>query len=140
MLSSAFVNDQAQLRILLVDIDSQALALLEAPLRNCGHDVRVASSRREALTVVYGFRPEVIFTGITLLESGGFELVRNLRSLPESKDSVIVVLTRHEAAMTPRIWAKFGFDKVLPNPPSVDEIVCVLTDVSAKRLSHLSLF
>jgi CheY-like chemotaxis protein len=132
-------TDQLPMRVMLVDHDIQVLALLTTLLEHYGHDVRTAESAKEALAVAEGFRPEVLYTGIALLVSSGFELVKQLRMRPSCAGTVIVALTGHEAKLSPGQWQTAGFDRVLRKPADIEEIVDVLKDVSAARKATMHL-
>jgi CheY-like chemotaxis protein len=132
-------NGQMSFRVLLVDQDVQVLALLMTLLEHYGHDVRSAASCKEALALTEGFRPEVVYTGIALLVSSGFELAKQLRARPDYANTVIVALTGHETAMTPAAWTNAGFNYVLRKPANIEEIVGVLNDLSALKKSNLRL-
>jgi DNA-binding response OmpR family regulator len=132
-------NDHQSFRVLLVDHDVQVLALLTTLLEHYGHDVRSAASCKEALALTDGFRPEVVYTGIALLVSSGFELAKQLRARADCARTVIVALTGHDTLMTPAAWTNAGFNYVLRKPANIEEIVGVLKDVSGLKKSNLGL-
>lgn len=132
-------NGQVPLRVLLVERDGDVLALLSTLLEHNGHDVRTASSFKEALTLAEDFAPEAVYTSIVLLVGSGFELVKHLRTLPNGSNTVIVALTGHVTSMTSSEWHDAGFDHVLRKPANIDHIVDVLKQISIKRNSHLRL-
>ena len=125
--------DVVSLRILLVDHDVQILELLQSLLEYYGHEVRTAVSCEEALALASELRPQVIFTGIALLRSSGFELVKSLRERPECTDTMIVALTGHESLLDLDFWKESGFDRIVRKPAKIEVIVEVLQDVAASQ-------
>ena len=100
---------QASERILVVEDDEEVAAWLRAILEDAGYAVEVAFSRAQALTVA---RAGARFAGITLdlhLPDGhGFELFRDLRALPATREVPIVVISsfydeRAQSAAPPEI-------------------------------------
>jgi CheY-like chemotaxis protein len=82
------------LRILVVDDNEDAAAMLAEALRILGHEVRVASDGPSALRVASQHRPELAFVDLGLPAMDGYELLSHLRTEPwasESKLSVIAV-------------------------------------------------
>jgi CheY-like chemotaxis protein len=132
-----FIDNEVPLRVLVVDSDVQVLALVARLLGHYGHDVRTAFSCKEALELTEGFHPQVVFTGIALFVSSGFDLVKRLRVRPDCVDTVIVALTGRISELTPEQWRYAGFAHVIRKPANIEDIVSVLKNVSAKRLPHL---
>lgn len=133
------IDDQVPLRVLLVDSDVQVLALVSTLLAHHGHDVRTAFSCKEALEQTEGFRPHVVFTGIALFVSSGFDLVRRLRARPDCVDTVIVALTGHVSELTPEEWKYAGFAHVIRKPANIEDIVSVLKFVAENQLPQVRL-
>lgn len=121
------------MRVLLVDQEYQVLALVQTLLEHYGHEVRTASSCKEALALTSELRPQVVFTGIALLASSGFELVKELRERADCEGIVIIALTGHDALMNSDSWVTAGFNRVLRKPANIDDIVGVLDDIAAGR-------
>lgn len=124
-------EEQIPTRVLLVDQDAQILALFVTLLEHYGHEVKTAASWKEALTVIGEFCPQVIFTDIMLLASSGFELVKELRKRSDCADTFIVALTGYGALMDSSSWTAAGFNRILPKPANIDDIIAVLGDVAA---------
>lgn len=112
-----------KLCVLLVDANADVLRLLAALLVKYGHDLYVAITAEDALRQAAVVRPEVIFTGLTLPDSSGYDLVREFRAKPESMNAFIVALEgycdHHQGAH----YKAAGFDHCLSKPITIDEIV-----------------
>jgi DNA-binding response OmpR family regulator len=69
-------------RVLVVDDDPAMSALIELHLQRGGHDVLVANSPQDALTMAAGPEvPEVVVLDVAMPDMSGFELLIALRDL-----------------------------------------------------------
>ncbi len=82
-------------RILLVDDNEDALALLAEALQVAGHVVRTASEPLQALDILAEFKPDFAILDIGLPEMDGYELAARIRKRLD--------------AGTPRMFALTGF-------------------------------
>jgi PAS domain S-box-containing protein len=78
----------AGVRVLVVDDQEEARAMLADFLRQCGAIVTTASSGAEALTVLSnpwdGVRPDVLLCDIVMPEEDGYAALRRVRALEEA--------------------------------------------------------
>jgi signal transduction histidine kinase/ActR/RegA family two-component response regulator len=72
------------LRILAVDDQSDALAVVSRVLTRAGAEVRTAESVEAALTVLEGWRPDLIISDIGMPEQDGYTFIRVLRNSTDS--------------------------------------------------------
>jgi CheY-like chemotaxis protein len=101
--------------ILLVDDDedsSEAVALL---LRRAGHDVRIATSAAQALTLVQTFTPRVAIIDIGLPDMDGWRLAQQLRAHPAGMACEMVALSGFTPART-SVDPQTGFSHYLVKP------------------------
>jgi two-component system OmpR family response regulator len=80
-------------RLLIVDDSPVALAFLEAVFRGAHYEVETASNGVEGLDKAIRNVPDLIVTDGLMPDVDGFELVRRLRSHPETSQVPIVMLT-----------------------------------------------
>ncbi len=80
-------------RVLIVDDDPDAAALMDHALRAEGHETRVAHSAAEAVELALELRPQVAVIDIALPGMDGFELARALRAKPELDECRFVAVT-----------------------------------------------
>ncbi len=81
-------------KILVVDNNPVLLKLMTTLLADQeGHQVRTASHGLEALDVLKSFTPDIIFVDLIMPKIGGAELCRIIRSMPELKDVLLVILS-----------------------------------------------
>ncbi|HSF38351.1 MAG TPA: ATP-binding protein, partial [Thermoanaerobaculia bacterium] len=70
------------LRILVVDDEPDARELLLTLLRDCGAQVEAVPSVKDALAAFSRLRPEVLISDIAMPDEDGYDLIRQVRTLP----------------------------------------------------------
>ncbi len=113
-------------RILVVDDQADAAAILARLLRGRGHDVRVAADGLSALEVAAEHRAEVILLDIGLPGMDGYETARRLRDRPETRASLLIALTGYGQEEDIRLALDAGFDRHLVKPTDLDAIEAIL--------------
>ena len=86
-----------KLRILLVDDDRAVLMIIKMLLDNLGHTVAMARSGEEALSMLNGFKPQVIMADWIMPEMDGIEFCRALRSNPAWRNIYVFILAAQES-------------------------------------------
>jgi two-component system alkaline phosphatase synthesis response regulator PhoP len=81
------------IRILLVDDEPDVLDFLSFNLQKEGYVVHTASNGREAIQVAKKVSPNLILLDVMMPEMDGIEACKELRTLPESKNALIIFLT-----------------------------------------------
>ena len=110
-------------RVLLIDDNADAAESLAQLLALSGHDARTAGDGVGAIRMAQEFHPEVVFCDLGLPGMNGYEVARELRSLPFGRDIVLAALTGFGQPGDREKTAKAGFDAHLVKPvdPSVIE-------------------
>ena len=67
-------------KILVVDDEPEARALLKEHLSEAGFELATAANGREGLDMMSSFRPDIVFTDIYMPEMDGIELITRIRS------------------------------------------------------------
>lgn len=80
-------------KVLVVDGDPDAAALIETYLARHGYDVTKAYSATEALEKAVSERPDVITLDVVLKDMDGFDLMQKFKELPETAHTPVVVLS-----------------------------------------------
>ncbi|MUH00148.1 PAS domain-containing protein [Scytonema sp. UIC 10036] len=115
----------AHLRILVVDDEADMRELIYTILEQTGAEIKVAASAHEALEVFTLFKPDLLIGDIGMPEIDGYELIRQVRSLPSEQGGGIpaIALTayagegdRHKALAT-------GFQKHIAKPVEPEELI-----------------
>jgi PAS domain S-box-containing protein len=121
-LVSAFVSSPARRRILLVDDNEDARALLAEMLGALGHDVRTAGDGQSALRVLEDFEPQLAVLDIGLPDMTGYELAASIRErMPQPPR--LVALTGYGQAADRAKSLEAGFDVHLVKPVEVARLL-----------------
>jgi len=84
--------------VLVVDDHELNLKLAREILTAHGYEVVAASSGEEGITLARQRRPALILLDMQLPDIDGLEVLRRLRSVPETKDLPVVALTAQAMA------------------------------------------
>jgi len=131
---SPYEANLSGLRILAIDDEPDARALLEAVLSQCGADVKTAASSEEGLEIIKGWRPNVIVSDIGMPEEDGYRFIRRVRALPpeEGGDTPAAALTAYARAEDRLRVLSSGYQTHLPKPIEPAELAAAVASL-AKR-------
>ena len=80
-------------RILIAEDQPEGLELLEAYLDAADYDIETAADGEDALKKVQSFHPELILLDVMMPRISGFEVCKRLKSAPETRGIVILMIT-----------------------------------------------
>jgi len=103
-------------RVLLIDDDREAVDGLARLLDLHGFKVRGTCDGQSALTLARQFQPQAIVLDIDLPKMNGYELVKQLRALPESANALVVAVTGYGQEQDRARSRAAGFDHHLVKP------------------------
>ena len=103
-------------RILVVDDNVDAAAMLTALLKKHGHEVLAVHEGAEAIQAFEDFRPEIVLLDIGMPGMNGLEVARRLREHKSSPRPFIVAVTGWGAADDELRSREAGFDLHLVKP------------------------
>ncbi|WP_240807872.1 ATP-binding protein [Polyangium spumosum] len=109
-------------RILVVDDNEDAAALLAESLGSLGHQTRVASDGPSALRVAEGFHPDIALLDIGLPVMDGYELAHRLRERPELTRLRLIAVTGYGQESDRSLSREAGFDAHLVKPVQFDRL------------------
>jgi PAS domain S-box-containing protein len=113
-------------RILVVDDNNDAAAMLKLGLESIGHIVITASDGPSALEVARMFQPEVAFLDIGLPAMDGYELAHNLREVPGiSPDLRLIAVTGYGLESDRQRALAAGFAAHTVKPVSFDTLAAL---------------
>jgi PAS domain S-box-containing protein len=120
-------------RVLVVDDEPDARDLIARILRQCGADVAVASSVKEALATMETFRPDLLLSDIGMPDEDGYSLIRRVRALPDVQLAgvpaiALTALARKEDAA--RAVAE-GFQQHVAKPVEPAELAGAVSELLA---------
>ena len=113
---SARTEAADSLRILLVDDNEDAAAMLGIYLGKLGHVIHIAHDGLEALDAATEFGPEVALLDIGLPVMDGYELARRLHQAPGVGPLMLVALTGYGQESDHERSREAGFDLHLVKP------------------------
>ena len=93
---------QRRVRVLAIDDDPGARALVVNALRPEGFDVVAAASGREALELALADPPELVICDLLMPDMDGYEVVNRLHANDATRDTTILILTGQELTTSDR--------------------------------------
>src|SRR5262249_16483652 len=91
--SSGATQQAKPLRVLLIEDSPDIVRLMKTELESLGYSVLTASEAEEAMQKAPQKRPEAIVSDIKMPGMDGYELLRNLRAIPEVAATPAIALT-----------------------------------------------
>src|SRR5215210_2095602 len=107
-------------RILIVDDEPQITRVLRRSLTSHGYDVHVASDGESALQTFGDWSPDLVVTDLSMPNTDGLELCRNLRAI--SQLPIIVLSVRGEESTKVQALDA-GADDYVTKPFGMDELL-----------------
>jgi two-component system, OmpR family, alkaline phosphatase synthesis response regulator PhoP len=103
-------------KILLVDDDPDIIELLAYNLSKEGYETASALDGIEAVEVAKTFKPDLILLDVMMPRQDGIETARQIRQLPEFKDTYILFLTARAEEYTEVAAFDVGADDYIVKP------------------------
>jgi DNA-binding response OmpR family regulator len=122
-------------RILIADDNVQNVELLEAYLAGIDCELKTAFDGEETLQAVETFRPDLILLDVMMPKLSGFEVCRKLRANPDTKETLILMVTALNEAADFERGVQAGTDDFLTKPVNKVELLCRIK--SLLRVRHL---
>lgn len=110
-------------RVILVVEDSPTnLRLIVDSLRDDGYAILTAADGEEAVARAVEARPDLMVLDVILPKKNGFQVCRQLRTMPETRDIKILMLTSKNQE-SDRFWGlRQGADEYMTKPYVMDEL------------------
>lgn len=119
-----------RLRIMVVDDNVDAAAMLALLLETQGHQVLVEHDSTRALQAARAVAPHVCLLDIGLPDMDGYELARRLRAQPETTASVLIAVTGYGQESDRENSLAAGFDHHLIKPVDIKMLYPILRQSS----------
>src|SRR3954469_9042453 len=117
-------------KILLVEDDNNLREIFQMRLQAEGYSTAVAADGEEGLVVAMKERPDLIIADVMMPKLSGFEMVENLRSAPEMKDTKVIMMTALGQAEDRARGEKLGVVKYLvKSQVTLEDFVRVVREV-----------
>ena len=107
-------------KILVIDDDQGILDAFEAMLESPDYDVEVSSSPDRLLKQKSNL-PDLIFLDVLLSGVDGRDICRKLKSMKQTKDIPIVIVSAHPSVQ--KSVKEAGSNDYLPKPFEIDELL-----------------
>jgi len=124
----------AQLRILVVEDDSEARELVRRILSHCQAIVTTASGGLEALKLIAAEAPDVLVSDIGMPKMDGFQLIRRVRELEAERGGRIpaVALTAYTRSEDRTRAMLAGFQAHIAKPVEPQELAATIASVAGR--------
>lgn len=124
-------------RILLVE-DSQPVAeVFSLLLRQIGHEnVQLARSAAEALDRIPTFRPQIVFSDISMPGMSGYEFAQRVRQDPEWSHLILIALTGYGQPEDSERSRQAGFDYHVVKPADVEQLQHLFGAIADRGTRH----
>ncbi len=110
------MGNKQNLKVLVVDDESDILELLEYNLKKEGYEVKTANDGRKAVEIAKTFQPQLVLLDIMMPHQDGVETCRQLRDAPESSNSFIIFLTARSEEYSEVAAFENGADDYITKP------------------------
>jgi CheY-like chemotaxis protein len=103
-------------RILMVEDSPTQALMLENTLQQQGFVTRIARNGEEALALLDDFKPTVIISDIVMPGIDGYELCRQIKANPDTKDIPVILLTSLSDPYDVILGLQCGADNFITKP------------------------
>lgn len=121
------VKEEGKPTILVVEDEKQASELLTIYLEEAGYQVICAFDGMEAIEKAKELKPSLITLDVILPKKGGFEVLQELKSLPETKDIPVIIIS---IVQNEELGLSLGAAAYLIKPIDKKELIHTLGDFS----------
>ena len=135
-MSSGSASNLDRPRIFLVEDDAAFAAMLCYNLETQGFLVEHVTNGQEALSRSTAFQPHVILLDWTLPGMSGIEVCRRLRSLPETQDVGLIMVTGRAGDRNAVRGLNAGADDYLVKPFSISELLARIRALLRRTRVH----
>ncbi|HNT69332.1 MAG TPA: response regulator [Syntrophorhabdaceae bacterium] len=122
-------------KILIVDDDPEIRKLLSIKLVKEGYEVVVAVDTYDAIQGVHGKRPDLVVLDIMLPAGGGLNVLKNIRSIPASAMTPVVVLTAIDDEEMRQKIEQAGVEAYIRKPFDYEVLSATIKDLLTKDAS-----
>ncbi len=109
--------------IFLVDDNPGNLSLLAGILRTAGYRVRAANTGKRALALIQAQAPELVMLDITMPDMDGYEVCRELKSNPATRDIPVIFISALDDPVDKVKAFKAGGVDYVTKPFQAEEVV-----------------
>lgn len=112
--------------ILVVEDSPTEMQIVRTALQNKGYEVITATNGEEGLEKVRSQSPSLVVLDVVLPGRNGFQVCRDLKSSPDTKNVPVILLTS-KTQESDRFWGmKQGADAYLTKPWREEELLALI--------------
>jgi CheY-like chemotaxis protein len=115
-----------QLRVLVVDDNSDIVLTMCELVSALGHIARGADGGAAALVTAAEFAPHVVLLDIGMPDMDGYETARRLRTLQSTRETLIVACTAYSQETYRRRAFEAGFDRYEVKPIVAQTLIDII--------------
>ncbi|HOI41874.1 MAG TPA: response regulator [Elusimicrobiales bacterium] len=113
-------------KILIIDDDEAVRIVYRAYLSKAGHTVESAKDGPEGLHRTATFAPDLVLVDINMPRLSGFEVVRQLKEDPATKDIPVFIITSLKQAHHVKRAAAMGAAGYITKPTRAPELAAII--------------
>jgi two-component system alkaline phosphatase synthesis response regulator PhoP len=110
------MSDKQKIKVLVVDDEPDIVEILSYNLKKEGYDVEAAEDGIKAVKKAIKFQPDVILLDIMMPQQDGVETCRQIREIPELKNTFIIFLTARSEEYSEVAAFDVGADDYITKP------------------------
>ena len=122
-------------KILVVDDEQGILDLMVDNLSDDGYDVISATNGASALVLIYRERPDLVLLDLMIPVVNGYEVLRELRRNPTTKNLPVVLMTAVSPAEGKQAAVQLGANRYVSKPSKRGSILQVIKDALAESVT-----
>lgn len=110
------MSDKQKIKVLVVDDEPDIVEILTYNLKKEGYEVEAAEDGIKAVKKAIKFQPDVILLDIMMPQQDGVETCRQIREIPELKNTFIIFLTARSEEYSEVAAFDVGADDYITKP------------------------
>jgi two-component system, OmpR family, alkaline phosphatase synthesis response regulator PhoP len=120
-------------KILIAEDNPEGAELIDAYLDGAGYDTQLAIDGDDALKKVQSFKPDLILLDVMMPKISGFEVCKRLKSNPETRGIVILMITALDQHHDIDRAVEVGTNDFLTKPINKQELLLRIKAALASR-------
>ena len=123
-------------KIVIVDDSKDLLDILKYYLEEKGYEVEVASRKKDLLSIIKSFTPDLLVLDIFLQGEDGRNICKDLKTHKETENMCILMFSASPKALGN--YKEYGADGFIEKPFGLDEIIeKIEATIESCKQSHL---
>ena len=116
-------------KVLIADDHPEAVELVRVTLEDEDYEIVNTSNGKETLKKARAEKPDIVLLDVVMPKMDGFEVCRQLRKDPQTKEILIVVLTAKGQEVDKERGRKVGADDYITKPFSPSALLIKIEEI-----------